>query len=138
MTMPNQWGGDANGTWALIKLQRGFGYWNELEELVLDAAGDGRSSVEDNEMFVRRFYCNCDNSAGGGDNHDNDEHDSYNEGYNGNDYPDNNDNALFGANVESASERLGGDLECSSLGDIDKQQSTFKISGNDNYDNRRV
>jgi hypothetical protein len=39
---------------------------------------------------------------------------------------------------EVASARLGGDLGCSSLEDVDKQQSTFQISAGDNYDDRRV
>ena len=91
--------------WASIKLQRGFGYWNELGELVLDAAGDGRSSVEDDEMFVWHFYHDCDNSAGGGNDHDNDKHSSNDEGYDGNDYPDDDNDGLFGAN-NSDNDRL--------------------------------
>ncbi len=72
-----------NVNWASIKLCNGFGYWNKRGELVLHAMGDAMASKEeDDERFVRRFYCDCN----GGNNDDDEEH--FNDkGYDGNNYP---------------------------------------------------
>eukprot|EP00579_Thalassiosira_antarctica_P011688 CAMPEP_0201909474 /NCGR_PEP_ID=MMETSP0903-20130614/1229_1 /ASSEMBLY_ACC=CAM_ASM_000552 /TAXON_ID=420261 /ORGANISM="Thalassiosira antarctica, Strain CCMP982" /LENGTH=847 /DNA_ID=CAMNT_0048444009 /DNA_START=6 /DNA_END=2549 /DNA_ORIENTATION=+ len=98
------------GNCALIELQKGFGYWNERGELILEAAaGDGGgdkslSAKEEDERFVQRFYHDGkmedgDDSMGGGSgNYDDEEHDSNDEGYDGNDYP--NDDASIGINSE--------------------------------------
>ena len=60
-------------------------------------------------MFVRRFYRDCNNFVGSGDDHDNDKHDSNDEGYDENDYPDNDDDASFGTN-DSDNDRLDAEL----------------------------
>ena len=90
---------------ALIELQQGFGYWNERGELILEADSSNRHQSggdkgdEDDERFVQKFY---HNNGGDGDddsmmagNGGEDEHDSNDEGYDGNDYPD--DDISFGS-----------------------------------------
>jgi len=90
-----------NRNCALIELQKGFGYWNERGELILDAAagddskrgvnggGDnGKSSSAEDARFVQKFYhdgnMDGDDSMEGNE----EEHDSNDEGYGGNDYPE--------------------------------------------------
>ncbi|KAL3772549.1 hypothetical protein ACHAWU_006747 [Discostella pseudostelligera] len=87
-----------------IELQKGFGYWNEQGELILDVAGGGGTnqdgsggcySSDDNDRIVQRYYHNGnidgDDSMGGNE----DDHDSNDEGYDGNDYPDDVSNSLI-------------------------------------------
>ena len=92
---------------ALIELQQGFGYWNERGELILEADSTNRQQQrgsgdtagdEDDARFVQKFHHNNggdddDDSIMAG-NGDEDEHDSNDEGYDGNDYPE--DDASFG------------------------------------------
>ncbi|KAL7430163.1 hypothetical protein ACHAXH_001900 [Discostella pseudostelligera] len=87
-----------------IELQKGFGYWNEQGELILDVAGGGGTnqygsggcySSDDNDRIVQRYYHNGnidgDDSMGGNE----DDYDSNDEGYDGNDYPDDVSNSLI-------------------------------------------
>ena len=81
---------------ALIELQQGFGYWNEKGELVLEGdSSNGKKSGEaedDDDRFVQKFYHNGDTMNGDDDSMgDEEEHDSNDEGYDGNDYPDDDD-----------------------------------------------
>ncbi len=79
-----------------IELENGFGYWNEQGELILEVAGDAAkksggaclSSDVDNDRIIQRYHNSVnldgDDSTGGNE----DDHDSNDEGYEGNDYPD--------------------------------------------------
>lgn len=73
---------------ALIELQQGFGYWNEKGELILESDDAAKQNGRDGQQN----YHNGD-MMDGGDNDsmmagDEDDHDSNDEGYGGNDYPD--------------------------------------------------
>jgi len=89
-------GGGTKQDCALIELQQGFGYWNEKGELVLEGdSSNGKKSGEaedDDDRFVQKFYHNGDTMNGDDDSMgDEEEHDSNDEGYDGNDYPDDDD-----------------------------------------------
>jgi hypothetical protein len=91
-----------------LELQKGFGYWNEQGELILEVAGGGGDTIKqssgsgggcfssnvDNDRIIQRYYqtdnLDGDDSMGGGGGND-DDHDSNDEGYDGNDYPDGDD-----------------------------------------------
>ena len=95
------------GGCALIELQKGFGYWNERGELVLEAengansgvigangetkqGGGANAAAEDDDRFVQKFYHTMDGKMEENDSMGDDEgdHDSNDEGYDGNDYPE--------------------------------------------------
>lgn len=78
--------------WTSVELQKGFGYWNEQGELILEVSGDDTKQSGDcysranNDSFVDRFFHNGD--IDGDDSMGSNGDDSNDEGYVGNDYPD--------------------------------------------------
>ena len=95
---------------ALLTLQRGCGYWNEQDELVLEARAGGPSvtdGAEQDQRFVQQFYRDVDDDMSVMDDDEDDEHDSNAEAYDGNDYPD--DDASFCGSGSSFSRDGNGD-----------------------------
>jgi len=90
------------GPCSFIELQKGIGYWNAGGELILEPLAEGDDTKQDgnkllsaeqaDNRFVRKFYNDGDDSMDGAGNDD--EHDSNDEAYDGNDYPE--DDASFG------------------------------------------
>jgi hypothetical protein len=102
-----------------LELQKGFGYWNEQGELILEVAGGGGDTIKqsngsgggcsfssnvDNDRIIQRYYqtdnLDGDDSMGGGGGND-DDHDSNDEGYDGNDYPDDDDDVSNNSQIDS-------------------------------------
>ena len=93
LTRAKNW--DEDGDDYKFELSQGFGGWNRHGELILEASG---KSKEKNDEFIRRLY------------HDegiddesmlDDEHDSNDERYDGNDYPDDDDQSFeLGSNYD--------------------------------------